>query len=40
MGFRYHTDKITVRINYKDIVKGNNLSMDMQLQANDTIIVP
>jgi len=29
-----------IRINYKDIVKGKNLSLDMPIRANDTIIVP
>lgn len=29
-----------IRINYKDIIKGKNLDLDMQIQANDTIIVP
>lgn len=28
------------RINYKDIVRGDNLKDDMRIRANDTIIVP
>jgi polysaccharide export outer membrane protein len=32
-------DKI-IRVNYKNIIKGNNLKQNMHLQANDTIIVP
>lgn len=30
----------TIRINYKDIVKGQDFSMNVPIQANDTIIVP
>ena len=29
-----------IRVNYKDIVKGKDLSQDVQIKANDTIIVP
>ena len=32
-------DKI-IRVNYKNIIKGNDLMQNMPLQANDTIIVP
>jgi polysaccharide export outer membrane protein len=32
-------DKI-IRVNYKNIIKGNDLMQNMLLQANDTIIVP
>jgi polysaccharide export outer membrane protein len=30
----------TFRINYKDIIKGENISQNMKIQANDTVIVP
>ena len=30
----------TIRINYKDIIKGKDFSKNLKLQANDTIIVP
>ena len=30
----------TIRINYKDILKGKDFSQNVQLQADDTIIVP
>jgi polysaccharide export outer membrane protein len=30
----------TFRINYKDLIKGENISQNMKIQANDTIIVP
>lgn len=32
--------KKTIRINYKDIVKGKNSNNNLQIMANDTIIVP
>jgi polysaccharide export outer membrane protein len=32
-------DKI-IRVNYKNIIKGNDLMQNLPLQANDTIIVP
>ena len=29
-----------IRVNYKNIVKGNDLTQNIKLKANDTIIVP
>jgi len=31
---------ITIRVDYKDIVKGENIEQNVELRANDTIIVP
>ena len=30
----------TIRVNYKNIVRGNDLSQNIKIKANDTIIVP
>jgi hypothetical protein len=29
-----------IRLNYKCIIKGDQLSSNMKIQANDTIVVP
>ena len=39
--FRRVDDEIKmIRVKYKDIVKGKDLSQDILIKANDTIIVP
>lgn len=31
---------VTIRVDYKDIVRGNNLEQNVKIKADDTIIVP
>ena len=31
---------VTIRVDYKDIVRGKNLEQNVKIQADDTIIVP